>query len=139
MYSFGIQICAHRFKWQTRKMVAETIRKKFSESFAKKIFIEKQVKDIFIQIHCCLNCRNVNQDTITPLQLSYGRQVKSGVQYIVQISSKGILKNHLTVAYLYIRAENSSTGCMSILHGFCKILWYCSILYCSILWIKQKI
>ena len=31
-----------------------------------------------------------------------------------------VLKNHLTAAYLYIRAGNSSTSCTKILHGFCK-------------------
>ena len=39
------------------------------------------------------------------------------------------MKNHLTGANLYIRAENSSTGCTNILRGFCKMLWYCSILF----------
>ena len=33
-----------------------------------------------------------------------------------------VLKNHLTAIYLYIRAENSSTDCPSILHGFYKML-----------------
>ena len=40
-----------------------------------------------------------------------------------------VLKNHLTAAYPYIRAENSSTVCMSIHRGFCKMLWYCRILF----------
>ena len=51
-------------------------------------------------------------------------------------------KNYLTAAYLYIRTENSSTGCTNILRGFCKMLWYCSILFIlnqsRQLWIKQK-
>ena len=37
------------------------------------------------------------------------------------------MKNHLTDTYPYIRAENSSTGYTSILHGFCKMLRYCNI------------
>ena len=40
-----------------------------------------------------------------------------------------VLKNHLTAIYSYIRTENSSTGCTNILRGFCKMLWYCSILF----------
>ena len=39
------------------------------------------------------------------------------------------MKNHLTANYPYIRAENSSTGWTSIHRGFCKMLWYCSILF----------
>ena len=31
-------------------------------------------------------------------------------------------KYHLTAIYLYIRAENSSTCCTSVLRGFCKML-----------------
>ena len=31
-------------------------------------------------------------------------------------------KNHLAVSYPYIRAENSSSGCISIHRGFCKML-----------------
>ena len=44
-------------------------------------------------------------------------------------STRFVLKNHLTATYPYIRAVNSSTGCTSIHHGFCKMLWYCSILF----------
>ena len=40
-----------------------------------------------------------------------------------------MLKNYLTAIYPYIRIENSSTGCTSIHRGFCKMLWYCSILF----------
>ena len=31
-----------------------------------------------------------------------------------------VIKNHLTATYLYICAENNSTGCRSILPGFGK-------------------
>ena len=69
---------------------------------------------------------------------------------IIAKASKGmqqvcidVLKNHLTATYPYIRAENSSTGCMNILRGYRKMLWYCSILFIlnqsGQLWIKQKI
>ena len=53
----------------------------------------------------------------------------------------GVFKNHLTADYLYIRADNSSTDCTNILYGFCKMLWYCNILFIlnrsGQLWIKQ--
>ena len=39
-----------------------------------------------------------------------------------------VMKDHRT------RAENTSTGCTSILRGFCKMLWYCSIF--SSFWIN---
>ena len=53
------------------------------------------------------------------------------------------IENHLAANYPYIRAENSSTDCTSIVHhGFCKMLWYCSILFIlnqsGQLWIKEK-
>ena len=32
------------------------------------------------------------------------------------------MKNHLTAAYQYIGAENSSTGCTSVPRGFCNML-----------------
>ena len=58
-----------------------------------------------------------------------------------KVYSRFVLKNHLTAAYLYIRAENNSTGCTSIHRGFCK-KWYCSIWFIlnqsSQLWIKEK-
>ena len=64
------------------------------------------------------------------------------VSSILRYTAVFVLKNHLTASYLYIRAENSSTGCMNILHGFCKMLWYCSILFIlnhsGQMWIKQQ-
>ena len=33
-----------------------------------------------------------------------------------------VMKNHLSATYPYIRAENSSIGCMRINHWFCKML-----------------
>ena len=57
------------------------------------------------------------------------------------VCTRFVLKNHLTAAYLYIWAENSSIG-VQIYSGFCKMLWYCSTLFIlnqfSQLWIKEK-
>ena len=46
-----------------------------------------------------------------------------------------VMKNHLTATYPYICTENSSTSCMCILHGFCKMLWYYCSIFCSF-WIS---
>ena len=49
--------------------------------------------------------------------------VKADVGYYVFLGMHQVyIENHLTVAYPYIRAENSPTGCTSTHRGFCKML-----------------
>ena len=65
---------------------------------------------------------------------------------LLKVCTRFVLKNHPTATYQCINAENSSTGCMSILCRFHKLLWYCSILFyfeslnqSGQLWNKEKI
>ena len=58
----------------------------------------------------------------------------------LKVCTRRLMKNHLTTTFPY---ENSSTGCTSILRGFCKMLWYWCILFIlnqsGQLWIEEKI
>ena len=57
---------------------------------------------------------------------------KKCLHFITVVRSKSfwfVLKNHLTATYPHIRVENSPTSCTSIHRGFCKMLWYCGILF----------